>query len=83
MERTVMAEESVSYAVSCAVAEVEGCRPADLPPLHDTLDVDALDALFPTETDRSSRCEGSLMFDYSDSSVTIWSDRSVTVSIVS
>jgi hypothetical protein len=83
MEWTVKADQSVSYTLLCAVAEVEGCCPTDLPPLHDTLDVDALDTLFGEETDGSSQCQGSLMFDYSDSSVTIWSDRSVSVSIPS
>lgn len=83
MERTVKADQSVSYTLLCAVADVEGCCPTDLPPLHDTLDVEALDALFSAETVGSSQCEGSLMFDYSDCSVTIWSDRSVTVSVPS
>jgi hypothetical protein len=83
MERTVKPDQSVSYTLLCAVAEVEGCCPTDLPPLQDTLDMDALDALFSTETDKTPQCEGSLTFEYSDSTVTIWSDRSVTISIPS
>ncbi|WP_418282372.1 HalOD1 output domain-containing protein [Halorubrum sp. DTA98] len=83
MERTVKANQSMSYTLLCAVAEVEGCRPTDLPPLHDTLDVDALEALFSSETDERSRFEGSFMFEYSDSFVSIWSDRVLTVSIAS
>jgi len=83
MERTVPADKSVSHTLVCAVADAEGCCPTDLPPLYETLDVDALDTLFSTETGRSTFCEGSLMFEYSDSTVTIWSDRSVTISILS
>jgi len=83
MEYTVPADQPVSYTVISAVAEVEGCCPTDLPPLYDTIDADALDALFSGETSCPPRCDGSLMFEYSDSSVTIWSDRSVTISITS
>ena len=83
MERTVAADRSVSHTLISAVAEVEGCSPADLPPLNKTLDADALDALFLGETGNSPLCEGSLTFEYSDSSVTIWSDRLVTIAIPS
>lgn len=83
MERTVKVDQSVSYSLVCAVAEIEGCCPTDLPPLHDTLDVDALNALFSSETDKPSQFKGSIIFEYSDSSVTIESDRSVTISIPS
>ena len=81
MERTVPADRSVSHTLITAVAEVEGCSPTDLPPLYDTIDADAVNALFSGETSCPPHCEGSLMFEYSDSSVTIWSDRSVTISI--
>jgi len=77
MERRVAADRSVSHTLISAVAEVEGCCPTDLPPLYDTLDADALDALFSGGTSCSPQCEGNLTFEYSDSSVTIWSDRSV------
>lgn len=81
MERTVKADESVSYTVLSAVAEAEGCCLTDLPPLYRTVDVDALNALVFPGRDESPGFEGSLMFEFSDSSVSIWSDRSVTVSI--
>ena len=83
MEWTVNADQSVSYTLLCAVAEVEGCCPNDLPPLHYTLDVDALDALFFSEMDESSKFTGHIEFEYSDSSISIRSDRSVTISIPS
>lgn len=81
MGRTVEGNQPVSYTLLCAVAEVEGCHPTDLPPLHDALDVDALDALFSTEMDEIPQFKGSLTFEYSDSFVTIWSGRSITVSV--
>ena len=83
MECTVPADQPVSYTVISAVAEVEECCPTDLPPLYDTIDADALNALFSGETGNSPLCEGSLTFEYSDSSVTIWSDRLVTITIPS
>lgn len=83
MERTVKADNSVSYTLVCAVAEVEGCRPTDLPLLQDTLDVDALNAIFAPKPDDSPRFEGSLTFEYSDSFVSIRSTPSVTISISS
>lgn len=83
MERTVKADQVVSYTLVCAVAEFEGCCPTNLPPLHDTLDVDALNSLFSSETDKTSQFEGNIIFEYSGSSVTIGSDRSVTISIPS
>ncbi|WP_158601138.1 HalOD1 output domain-containing protein [Haloplanus aerogenes] len=83
MERTVKAGQSTSSTLLCAVAEVERCAPTDLPPLHDTLDVDAFDALFSSEADKSPQFAGNLVFEYSDSFVSVWSDRSVTISIPS
>lgn len=83
MKRTVKDDRSVSYTLSCAVAEVEECCPTDLPPLRETVDIDALDALLSSERDSLSQFEGCLMFEYSDSFVSIWSDRSVTISIPS
>lgn len=83
MERTVKADQLASTTLSYAVAEVEGCAPTDLPPLHDTLNVDAFDALFSSETDKSPQFAGNLVFEYSDSFVSVWSNRSVTISIPS
>ncbi|AXG06938.1 hypothetical protein DU500_11155 [Haloplanus rubicundus] len=83
MERTVEADKSVSYTLLCTVAEVESCRPTDLPVLQDTLDVDALDAMFASKSDESPRFEGSLTFEYSDSIVSIRSTPSVTISVSS
>lgn len=81
MERTVKSDESVSYTLLCAVAEAEGRRPTDLPPIDKTLDLDALDTLFSSGTDSPLQFEGSLVFEYSDSSVTVWSGRSIIVSV--
>lgn len=81
MERTVKPDRSVSGTVLCAVAEFEDRCPTALPPFHETLDADALDELFSLETDTTPQFDGGLLFEYSDSSVTIWSDRSVTVPV--
>ncbi|WP_350355487.1 HalOD1 output domain-containing protein [Halorarius litoreus] len=81
MNRTVNGDNSLSYTLVCAVAEFEECCPHALPPLQDTLDVDALNRLFSSETDEHSKLEGNLAFQYSDSFVSVWSDRLVTVSI--
>jgi hypothetical protein len=83
MERTVEADKSVSYTRLCAVAEAEGCRPTDLPILQETLDVDALDAMFASKPGEPPRFEGSLTFEYSDSLVSIRSTPSVTISVSS
>lgn len=81
MDRIVEPNRPVSYTLLCAVADVKGCNPTDLPSLHDTLDVDALDALFSTEEDETPQFIGSLQFEYSDVSITIWSGQSVIVSV--
>jgi hypothetical protein len=83
MERTVKTDNSVSYTLLCAVAEAEGCRPTDLPTLQDTLNVDALDAMFASKPDESPRFEGSLTFEYSDSLVSVRGTPSVTISVSS
>lgn len=46
-----MDAESVSIAVVSKVAEREGTDPTDLPPLHDVVDSDALNALFSNDKD--------------------------------
>lgn len=81
MKRTVEQGQSVSYTLSCAVAEFEECSPTELPPLQEVLDVDALDTLFAIEAVNAPSFEGSLAFDYSDYSIVIRSDRSITVSV--
>jgi hypothetical protein len=81
MERIAEPDHPVSDTLLYIVAEVEGCSPTELPPLQETVDVDALDALFAVKTSDTPLLNRSLTFDYSDSSVTVRSDRAVTVSV--
>jgi hypothetical protein len=47
--------EPISHRIVTAVAEYEGVDPVSLtPPLFDVVDPDALDALFPQDTDANS-----------------------------
>ncbi|QLG62935.1 HalOD1 output domain-containing protein [Halorarum salinum] len=47
-----------------AVAEFRDVDPAELPPLYDVVDPDALDALFDSTGTSSSRREGTVEFVY-------------------
>lgn len=63
-----MPQESISTRVVRAVAEEKGVDPAALPPLHDTVDTDALDALV-DDTDRRGGC--TVQFAYAGRTVRI------------
>ena len=71
MEYEIEADESVSTAVVRAVSAVEGREPASLPPLADVLDPAALDALFESRFDGTSRIGGRLSFVYSNCRITV------------
>lgn len=53
-------DETVSQQVVKAVADAKGVDPLDLPPLYDSIDPDALDALFSHADSSSSITELSL-----------------------
>lgn len=63
--------ESVSTAVVRAVSAVENRDPRSLRPLKDVLDPDALNALFVSRDDGTSRKGGRLTFVYSKCWVTV------------
>lgn len=71
MEYEVEPGESVSRAVVRAVSAVEGRNPESLRPLGEVLDPDALDALFGSRADGTSRPGGRLSFVYSTCRVTV------------
>ncbi|WP_436935589.1 HalOD1 output domain-containing protein [Halovenus marina] len=71
MEYEIGSDESVSTAVVCAVSAVEGVDQRSLRPLADVLDPDALDALFDSRGDGTSRTGGRLPFIYSKCCVTV------------
>jgi len=63
-----MSQESISTRVVRAIAEEKGVDPAALPPLHDTVDTDALDALV-DDTDRRGGC--TVQFSYAGRTVRV------------
>lgn len=69
----------VSVDVLTAVADLEGVNPADLPPLRDVVDVDAIDALFDSRDDAASRGPGYVSFRYEGYSITIYHDGEFVV----
>jgi len=79
MEYTRNPDTSMTVAVAEAVSSFEDCDPTALPPLHDVVDTDALNAMFDTErvTDGDRGCLVS--FQFSDSYVTIESSERIVV----
>ena len=67
MQYRVGTNEQVSHAVIQAVSDFEECPPTSLPPLQETIDVEALNRVFDSERD-GKRC---LSFSYSNSHITI------------
>ena len=57
------------------VAVAEGTPPANLPPLYDAIDPEALDAIFGGDTDATGRLE----FDYSGYTVVVDTEDGVTL----
>ena len=67
-----------SRKVIAEVARRTDVAPIDLPPLHDAVNPDALDALFrPTPT--GSRVDGTVSFEYSGYDVTVHADGYVDI----
>lgn len=64
-----MSQESISSRVVWAIADERGVDPADLPPLHETVDTDALDALVDHDSDRRGGC--TVRFSYAGRTVRI------------
>ena len=75
--------ESLAVAITAAVSEVEACRPLDLPPLSDSIDLDALQSFCTPkapEFGRTAAVPLGISFTYSDSVVHIDSGGQTTVS---
>jgi hypothetical protein len=73
MEAPIESGESVSDVVVRMVSEVENCPPEELPPLYETVDPDALNALCAHQPEGGC----TISFDFSDSHVVV--DRCETV----
>lgn len=70
MEYEPKPDEPVSMAVVRAVSSFEDRPETSLPPLHDAINPDALDALFASGGETADR-SGSVSFVFSDSAVTV------------
>lgn len=70
----------VSTSVVTAVARAHGVHPTDLPPLFDTIDPEALDALVTHHVERSSRTDLVVTFVYEGCEVTVHGDGEIVVS---
>lgn len=64
-------ETPVHEAVIYAVADADGVDPVDLAPLYDTIDPEALDAIF------AGDCEGRIAFAYEGHEVAVTCDGDV------
>lgn len=71
--------ESTSTAVVRAVACVRNRRPTELPPLHDSVDPDALDGLFSTAECERASVGTCVSFDYDDCKIGVSSDGQIVV----
>lgn len=67
--------EPVSLQTIRKIAAEEGVEPTELPPLHDTIETDALDALFASAEHASGRVE----FTYSGYNVSIDGENHIHV----
>lgn len=74
-------DDSVAVDVVLLIAEQTGVEPADLPPIEEAIDPDALDTLFSSaRTDGSRR--GYVEFTYHGHHVTVPLDGDRTISVV-
>lgn len=80
-----------SYAVITRLAEADACSPLELPPLHETIDVDALDGLFerrsspPLDTDSDTgdpvtSSTVTVSFSHADHRIRVDGDGTIAVS---
>lgn len=70
--------DPVYLAVVAAVATAKGCEPADLTPLHSTIDPDGIDSIFSDKTNSKQRI-GRLTFNYEGFAVTLFSDGMIEI----
>ncbi|MBX0325276.1 hypothetical protein EGH21_19810 [Halomicroarcula sp. F13] len=72
-------DASPSIAVIQAVSGCEDVDESELPPLHDTIDTDALDALFTSWPNPSAQLDGHVRFQYCEYTVNVHSDGYLTL----
>lgn len=67
-------DDGIGYTVVTAVAAARAADPVDLPPLYESVDVDAVEALVDGARDRSNASEGKIIFEYAGFEVTVHFD---------
>lgn len=76
----VSEDESITHAVTAAMSSADGTSETDLRPLYSAVDPDALDAIFASQSDDTSRDpEGTVTFEYGSRRVRVESDGTVRV----
>lgn len=73
-ERRVGEGEQLGQAVVLTVADALGCDPVDVPPLHETVDLDALESLFGPQYDGTVRTGGRVAFLHGECEVVVEPD---------
>lgn len=71
-------DEPLSVTIATAVSAVTGTDVTDLPPLHYSIDADALERLFEPRAD-GLRSNGRVTFEYNDCHVTVSATGEITV----
>ncbi|USZ67081.1 hypothetical protein NGM10_10095 [Halorussus salilacus] len=70
-ERRVGEGDQLGRAVVATVAEAHGRDPMEIPPLHDTVDLDALETLFGSQYDGTPRTGGRVAFVHGECEVVV------------
>lgn len=74
-------EKCLTWKIINAVAEREGVDPDELPPLYETIDMDALNTIFDPETERPFPAR--VDFVYNGYEVIVYSDDTVMLTPIS
>lgn len=73
--------DTIGYTVVTAVAAARETDPIDLPPLYDSIDVDALDAIVDGAQDRPDDVEGRVSFTYAGLEIAVDFDGWIQVDL--
>lgn len=74
-----MTNQRISVQIVEAVAETAGVDPLELPPLYETIDPEAIDALIADSEAGQSTSPDVIKFAYADHMVTVYGDQTVEV----
>ncbi len=74
-----MTDHRISVQIVEAVAESAGVDPLELPPLYETIDPEAIDALVADSEAGQSSSPDVIEFAYADYAVTVYGDQTVEV----